>query len=130
MNSRGELLEQVRVFSRLQSEYNDIMEGETIAELTKRGTEKRLAKSRVESLLVYILYASGLLANELKPSVKVSQEALEPFINLCRTNRTIIEEVIGEELRQDLGERAVLQFRRFLAIAGLSLVPCGRNTED
>jgi len=78
-----------------------------------------------------MVFISGLLKNgEVDPSATVSQESLAGFASFCQMNQTIIEETIGNELRKDMGVRAAMQLNKLLKMAGLTLVSCGRKTND
>ena len=58
------------------------------------------------------------------------RNSLVRFATFCELNRTIIEEITGNQLRRDLDTRAVMQLNQFLAIAGLKLIPSSRKTRD
>jgi hypothetical protein len=131
LNRNNKLLETVKVFSSLQSENNESFFGQLVTELTEQGASKRWGKTKIKTFLAFVTFISGLLKNgDVDRNAIVSQRTLERFVTFCQLNQTIIEEIVGGELRQDLDVRAVMQLNRFLALAGLKLVSHTRKTTD
>jgi Origin of replication binding protein len=129
LNERGKLIEQVSLFSSSKGRYEDSLFEHLAEELIGAGTERRWRKSSLGELLNFLFHISGLLKDgEINADAIVSWDSLERFVSFCRSNRTIIEETIGDELRQDIGERAVMQLGALLRYAGLKLVQAKRRT--
>ena len=60
-----------------------------------------------------------------KPDHVVTIGDLSGFIDLCRENRTVIEETLSEQLRNDLAGNPVRQLNRFLNRVGLKVASVG-----
>jgi hypothetical protein len=132
LNQDGKLIDKVKVFSSLESRFQALIFKDHAKELTNPGTQKRWGKSSAQQLVRFVAYICGLLDNagNVDPKTIVSQETLFRFITFCRLNRTIIEEITGNQLRTDVDQRAVMQLNQFLALAGLRLVTVSRTTRD
>jgi len=84
----------------------------------------RLREMKPERLIAVLLRASGLTnAKGFDAGQPVCVDTLAQFIAICRENRTMIEEVMGEPLRDDFAEKPVRQLNRLLRRIGLKLAP-------
>jgi hypothetical protein len=82
----------------------------------------RLSSMKPEYLVPVMIRAAGLTtAGGFAPDAIVSVETLSRFVAICRDNRTVIEEILGEPLIRDLQTKPVSQLGRFLRRIGLKL---------
>jgi hypothetical protein len=86
----------------------------------------RLRQMKSPHLIAVLMGAAGLTTVDgFKPDHVVTISDLSGFIDLCRENRTVIEETLSEQLRNDLAGNPVRQLNRFLNQVGLKVASVG-----
>ena len=133
LNENGKLIDKVKVFSSLQNRIQALIFKEPFQGIDKSCELRNAGKNRrLDNWCDSLAHICGLLddAGKVDPDKVISQESLVRFVTFCELNRTIIEEIIGNQLRRDLDTRAVMQLNQFLAIAGLKLITSSRKTRD
>jgi hypothetical protein len=82
----------------------------------------RLQKTEPERLIAVLIRVAGLASSDgINDKVMVSVDTLTRFVGICRENRTIIEEVLGQPLRNDFHKKPMRQLNEILKRAGLEL---------
>jgi hypothetical protein len=82
----------------------------------------RLQGMKPEMLVAVLMRAAGLTNEDGFASAEpVSLDSLSRFVDVCRENRTVIEEVLGVAFRADFAEKPVRQLNVFLKRVGLEL---------
>jgi hypothetical protein len=82
----------------------------------------RLSSMIPETLVGVVMRAAGLTtAGGFDADATVSVDTLARFVAICRDNRTVIEEILGEPLIRDFETKPVIQLGRFLRRIGLKL---------
>jgi hypothetical protein len=124
MNIDGHLVERVRTMSELTEAWSknylpDIFE--ILAEPSRlpKGRLQMVSPGRLIGVLMRIAgltTPAGFKADHL-----VSVASLTEFVRVCRENKTVIEEVFKEAIRDDLGQNPVRQLNRYLARISLKL---------
>jgi hypothetical protein len=86
--------------------------------------EGRLQEAKPAVLVAMFLRFVGLTAADgFNVGHALSIADLAPFVALCRTNQTMIEEAFTEAMRADLAENPVRQLNQFLRRIGMKLKP-------
>jgi hypothetical protein len=82
----------------------------------------RLQAAKPEFLIAALMRTAGLTTAEgLQSEVRISLDGLSRFVDVCRENRTMIEEAFGEPYRGDFADKPVRQLNLFLRRIGLHL---------
>jgi hypothetical protein len=85
-------------------------------------TKGRLASTTPAILIAQMIRAAGLTTTSgFDADAEVSTGSLGRFVAICRDNRTTIEEILGEAMRNDFESKPVSQLGRFLRRVGLLL---------
>jgi hypothetical protein len=124
MNADGKLLDRVANFARIISIWSRDYSGglvDTLLEPTER-PKGRLQGTKPELLIAVLMRAAGMTTVDgLGTAGLVSVDTLSRFTTICRDNRTVIEEVLGEPFRGDFQQKPVRQLNLFLKRVGLTL---------
>jgi hypothetical protein len=126
MNADGRLLDRIAALADILSIWSKDYLEDLIDALLAPTSEPngRLRQMKPERLIAALLRASGLTnAKGFDAGQSVCFGTLTRLIVICRENRTMIEEVMGEPLRDDFAEKPVRQLNRFLRRIGLKLMP-------
>lgn len=82
----------------------------------------RLHKTQPEQLLAVLIRVAGLTsADGFDDKAVISVDSLTRFVGVCRDNRTMIEEILGQPLRNDFHKKPTRQLNDILKRAGLEL---------
>jgi hypothetical protein len=82
----------------------------------------RLQKKESEHLIAVLMRVANLTTgNGFNDKGLVSVDTLTRFVTICRDNRTIIEEVLHEPMRDDFHQKPTRQLNAFLKHIGLEL---------
>lgn len=82
----------------------------------------RLHKTKPERLMAVLIRVAGLTsAGGFDDKAVVSVDSLTKFVGVCRDNRTMIEEIFGQPLRNDFQKKPTRQLNEILKKAGLEL---------
>lgn len=126
MNADGKLLDKVKALAAVLPilSTDGPASGLVDALLEPTTTPKgRLQKKEPEVILAVLLTASGLVDNgAIKANTVISIDALTRFVAICRENRTMIEEVFGESIRNDFHKNPTRQLNAFLKRVSLEVV--------
>jgi len=83
----------------------------------------RLHKTQPERLMAILIRVAGLTSAEgFDDKAVVSVDSLTRFVGICRDNRTMIEEIFGQPLRNDFHKKPTRQLNEILKRAGLELI--------
>jgi hypothetical protein len=124
MNVSGKLLERIANMATLVSIWskdysNDLLDALLAPTAQPKG---RLQGMKPERLVAVLMRAAGLTKPDgFESAEPVSLDSLSRFVDVCRENRTVIEEVLGEAFRDDFAEKPVRQLNLFLRRIGLKL---------
>ncbi|WP_168212738.1 MULTISPECIES: plasmid replication protein, CyRepA1 family [unclassified Bradyrhizobium] len=124
MNADGKLLDRVGNFARIIMIWSqDRSDG--LVDILLAPTEKpkgRLQGTKPEILTAVLMRAAGLTTVDgLKTTELISDDMLHRFVGICRDNRTVIEEILGEPFRSDFEKKPMRQLNMFLKRVGLKL---------
>jgi hypothetical protein len=123
MNADGRLIRRIAAMAKILSSWS--IDPEFFDNLLKPTLEPngRLSNMAPEYLVAVLMRAAGLTtAGGFDADATVSVDTLSRFVAICRANRTVIEEVMGEPLIRDFETKPVTQLGRFLRRTGLKLV--------
>ncbi|NLS69352.1 hypothetical protein E3H11_10555 [Bradyrhizobium brasilense] len=124
MNLDGRLIERVQTLAELTALW---MTDDLLDLLGTLAEPSQLPKGRLQMtsparMIGVLMRVSGLTtAAGLKAGHLVTVAGLAEFVRVCRENRTVIEEIFAEAMRQDLERNPVRQLNRFLGRIGLRL---------
>lgn len=126
LNKDGRLIERVVALSEVSAYWRlsaDLVD-HCLREAAK--PRARLQKLKPPALIAVLMRAADLTSGDgLKPDHVVTIGELSGFVELCRENRTMIEEALSEPLRDDLAANPVRQLNRFLDRVGLKVASVG-----
>ncbi|SHI13573.1 plasmid replication protein, CyRepA1 family [Bradyrhizobium erythrophlei] len=126
LNKDGRLIERIVALADVTAHWrraSDVID-HILREAAK--PKARLSRMKPPRLIAVLMAAAGLAdADGIKPDHIVTIGALSEFVELCRENRTMIEEALSEPSRGDLAENPVRQLNRFLQRIGLKVAPAG-----
>jgi Origin of replication binding protein len=125
MNGDGRLVDRIAALAEILSIWSTDHGRESIdARLEPTLDPKgRLQETKPEILVAVLTRAAGLTPAEgFDANVTVSVDSISGFLAICRDNRTVIEEILGEPLRKDFEAKPVGQLNRFLRRMGLKAV--------
>ena len=124
MNGDGRLIDRIAALTEIVSIWSKDYLGELIdmhLDLTL-DPNGRLQHTKPEILIAVLMRAAGLTtAKGFDADVMVSLDGISRFVSICRDNRTVIEDLLGEPLRGDFEAKPVGQLNRFLRRIGLRL---------
>jgi hypothetical protein len=84
----------------------------------------RLRQAEPEMLIAVLLRSAELITTDgFAAEQSLCVDDLSRFVRVCRDNQTVIEEILGEQLRDDIELKPVRQLNRFLRRIGLKLSP-------
>lgn len=128
LNYDGRLVDRVAVLKTLVDQW-PVYSGEVDRQLVDWQLPlARLSKMTNERLLCLIAKIAGLSDETgLNPAAVIASEDLSDFADLCQKNRTMMEELLGRELRSDIQSNPVRQLGVFLSFCGLRLEKRGRR---
>jgi hypothetical protein len=123
MNADGRLIERIAAMAQILSSWSTGRELFDHALKPTLEPNGRLPNMKPENLVGVMMRAAGLTTAEgFDADATVSVETLARFVAICRDNRTVIEEILGEPLIRDFETKPVTQLGRFLRRVGLKLV--------
>ena len=122
MNADGRLIERIAGLAKILSLWSinpEVFDHALKPTLQPNG---RLSNMKPENLVGVMMRAAGLTTAEgFATSAKVSPDNVSQFVAICGDNRTVIEEIMGEPIRNDFDVKPVSQLNRFLRRVGLKL---------
>jgi hypothetical protein len=124
MNVDGKLLDRIVNLAEILSILSRDYAGGLVDALLEPTTEPRgrLQGTGSERLLAVLMRAAGLTnTSGFNTDELLSIDRLHRFVAVCRENRTVIEEILGEPIRGDLESKPVRQLNRYLRRIGLKL---------
>jgi hypothetical protein len=84
----------------------------------------RLRQTEPGMLIAVLVRSAELITPDgLAADHSICVDDLSRFVRVCRDNQTVIEEVLGEQLRDDIELKPIRQLNRFLRPIGLKLTP-------
>jgi hypothetical protein len=125
MNADGRLLDRIATLAGVVSiwskdDVNGLIDALLAPAALPRG---RLQRMSPERLIAVLMRAAGLTkVDGFSATDPVSVDSLSRFVAICRENRTVIEEVLGEALRHDFDQKPIRQLNLFLRRCGLKLM--------
>jgi hypothetical protein len=122
MNADGRLIEKIVAMAKILSTWS--IDSELFDNLLKPTLQPngRLSNMKPEYLVPVMMRAAGLTtAGGFDADATVSVDTLSRFVTICRANRTVIEETMGEPIIRDFETKPVSQLGRFLRRVGLKL---------
>jgi hypothetical protein len=122
MNADGRLIEKIAAMAKILSSW--AIDSELFDNLLKPTLQPngRLSNMKSEYLVPVMMRAAGLTtAGGFDADATVSVDTLSRFVAICRANRTVIEEIMGEPIIRDFETKPVTQLGRFLRRVGLKL---------
>jgi hypothetical protein len=126
MDEDGRLGERVRCFKRCFDEHIGLVVSSIFLELEKEAGA--LKKMDLGILLPFIMTVAGLVGDGvLNEAARLTKDDLRAFVSMCRSNKTILEEVADSEIRGDLEKNPIRTLNEFLGLIGLSVVASRRN---
>jgi hypothetical protein len=128
MNLDGRLLDRIAKLAEILAILSAVHLREKIDLLLAPTTEPkgRLRQSEPEMLIAVLLRAAGLITVEgLTADRSICVDDLSRLVRVCRDNQTVIEEILGDPLREDVEMKPVRQLNRYLRRIGLKLTPDG-----
>lgn len=88
----------------------------------------RIPKLRAQLLLSLIALVAGIGdATGLLRDTKVTAQGLSAFADLCANNKTVLEDLLGRKVRDDVKSNPIRQLNAFLGLGGLKLEPATRQ---
>jgi hypothetical protein len=128
MNADGRLHQRVEQFRAAFDEHVAAATGEITRKLRAKGGSQRLPKMQLGQLVFVVMDLSGLIqGGELDEAARIKKNDLLVFSKFCRDNQTVIEELVGFQIRDDLEKNPVRTLNQFMKLAGLSVVPSRRK---
>jgi hypothetical protein len=123
MNSDGRLIDRIAALAEVLSVWSrDFDLCDVLLEPTLQ-PNGRLQDMKPGWLVAVLMRAAGLTtAQGFDLGATVSPENISRFVSICRANRTVIEEIMGEPIRNDVESKPVSQLNRFLRRVGLKVV--------
>jgi hypothetical protein len=123
MNADGRLIERIVALAEVLSVWSrDFDLCDLLLEPTLQ-PNGRLQDMKPGWLVAVLMRAAGLTtARGFDLGATVSPENISRFVSICRANRTVIEEIMGEPIRNDVESKPVSQLNRFLRRVGLKVV--------
>jgi hypothetical protein len=124
MNIDGRLVKKIKIFAPVvsvwsKSHLDDLFD--LIASPT-RLPNGRLQNMSLDRMVGVLMRIAGLTDRAgIKVGHAVTAAGLAEFIGVCRANQTVIEEVFGDALREDLEQNPVRQLNAFLKRIGMKL---------
>jgi hypothetical protein len=122
MNADGRLIEKIVAMAKILSSWS--IDSELFDNLLRPTLQPhgRLSNMEPEYLVPVMMRAAGLTtAGGFDADATVSVDTLSRFVTICRVNRTVIEEIMGEPIIRDFETKPVSQLGRFLRRVGLKL---------
>jgi hypothetical protein len=122
MNVDGKLLERVVNLAGIVSIWSKDTSWDLISTLLAPTSQPkgRLQEMVPLRLVAVLMRAAGLTKSDGFDSAEpVSLDSLSRFVDVCRENRTVIEEVLDVAMRGDFAEKPVRQLNLFLRRIGL-----------
>jgi hypothetical protein len=129
--SDGRLRERVRHFRAMMDRDMPLMMSPVIEKLQQGGRPERVSKRSAAQLLYVVGAVAGVINGKgALVATPLKKDDFAAFVAFCRTNRTIIEEILKLPLRDDLEKNPVRQLNQFLKLAGLSVKPNARRRHN
>jgi hypothetical protein len=128
LNRDGRLIERVIALADVTTNWRHDYSSEVIDHFLREGAKPRarLQQMKPPRMIAVLMRVAGLTATDgFKPGHVVTIGELSGFVELCRENRTMIEETLSEPLRDDLAANPVRQLNRFLGRVGLKVASVG-----
>lgn len=97
--------------------------------------EQGLPLARIPKVNPIVLVSLAMIVagiadeNGLQSSAVILAANLGPFADICVRNRTNIERLLGQKVRDDVATNPVRQLNIFLRLAGLKLIPIRRSKQ-
>lgn len=122
LNYDDRLCERVAILKSILSQW-DLLQADAEKNLDEANQPLgRLPKMPEERLLCVTTRVAGLCGTAgFDENASVTADDLEAFSSLCEKNRTLMEELLGTELRKDIRSNPVRQLNIFLKFCGLRL---------
>lgn len=131
LNHDGQLPDRVETLSKLtqhKSTYSDIV-NLLVAEINK--PLARIQKLDRILLLQIIARVAGLSDEAgLRADAVVNVASLTAFVSVCKRNQTLLEELLGRPVRNDVSSNPVRQLNAFLMLGGLKLETIKRRKKS
>jgi hypothetical protein len=124
LNRNGRLLDRIETLAKIVSlSSGGYLEDLVRAYLSRLGEPNaRLQNMPLPHLIAVLASVAGLATPKgFDLAAAISSRQLNEFARLCRTNRTVIEEITGQAIRRDLEKKPVKHLNLFLAMVGLRL---------
>jgi hypothetical protein len=125
MNTDGRLLDKVKTLAAVLPLLSTGGPGRGLVDALLEPTTKprgRLQKQEPEVILAVLMTVADLAdGGGIKAQSIVSVDTLAKFVAICRGNRTMIEEVFREPMRNDFQKNPTRQMNAFLKHIGLEL---------
>lgn len=122
MNGDGRLIDRIAALAEVLSVWSrDFDLCDVLLEPTLQ-PNGRLQDMKPGWLVAVMMRVAGLTtAQGFDLGATVSPDTISRFVAICRDNRTVIEEITGEPIRNDFDSKPVSQLNRFLRRVGLKL---------
>lgn len=129
MEEDGRLGERVTRFKACFDEHIGLVVSGILSDLKKEAGA--LKKTSHGVLLHVMMTVVGLFKDGvLNEAARLTKNDLQAFVAICRSNKTIIEEMSGFEIRGDLKKNPIRTLNEFLGLIGLSLIDVGRKRNN
>jgi len=126
MNVDGKLLDKVVTLAGVVSVSSQRLGMETAVDVLLAPTttaKGRLQKLAADKIIAALMRAAGMITSDgVSTSSLISITSLSRFVDVCRNNRTTIEEALGIALRGDIAERPIRQLNEVLRFVALRVV--------
>lgn len=128
LNYDGKLVSRVALLAMLLRQWEPLSEYADSSLETTQLPFSRLAKTTEGNLLCVILRISGVAnRNGFDPDAVFTVADLKAFADLCDNNRTMMEQLLGRQVRKDIQTNPVRQLNAFLKFCGLKLTDHRRH---
>jgi hypothetical protein len=91
---------------------------------------KKKPLTRVNStfaLSILFQFCGIIKSNKIDTSVTINQLGLSNFVDFCKRNRIVIEEILKIEMRDDFIRNPIRQLNQFLGLVGLKMIEKSRT---
>lgn len=127
LNYDGRLIDRVATLARLTKRWTDFEHIKSVL-ADQANFLSRMSKQPHDFMLNCILTLCGLAnAQGINRNVQVEASDLLDFTSICQKNRTVLEDILGQQIRKDVETNPVRQANVFLKLAGLKVEPIKRR---
>lgn len=130
LNYDGLLLGRVSTLSRLTKRWADFGQIQSLL-ADESNFLVRMSKQPPDFMLNCIFTLCGLAAAQgIDSNIQIEASDLLDFARVCQKNRTVLEDILGNQIRKDVEKNPVRQANIFLKLAGLKLEAIKRRKDQ